>query len=117
VNSSISGARRPHDGKRKGNKLSNEDWASKTDPDAKIAKMKDGSTRLAYKPEHAVDLDTGIIVAAPIHRADEGDTATLDSTLAAAEKILAVVCLAPTRENPCDLLAEKGYHSRDVAAE
>jgi hypothetical protein len=52
------------DRKRKGKKLSNEDWASKTDPDAKIAKMKDGSTRLAYKPEHAVDLDTGVIVAA-----------------------------------------------------
>jgi hypothetical protein len=45
--------------------VGNEDWASKTDPDAKIAKMKDGSTHLAYKPEHAVDLDTGVIVAAP----------------------------------------------------
>jgi len=35
------------DRKRKGKKLSNEDWVSKTDPDAKIAKMKDGSTHLA----------------------------------------------------------------------
>jgi hypothetical protein len=61
------------DRKRKGKKLSNEVWASKTDPDAKIAKMKDGSTHLAYKPEHAVDLDTGVIVAPPIHGADEGD--------------------------------------------
>jgi hypothetical protein len=47
------------DRKRKGKKLSNEDWVSKTDPDAKIAKMKDGSTHLAYKPEHAVDLRHG----------------------------------------------------------
>ena len=39
--------------------------------------MKDGATHLAYKPEHAVDLDTGVIVAAPIHAADEGDTTTL----------------------------------------
>ena len=62
--------------------LSNEDWTSKIDPDAKIAKMKDGSTHLAYKPEHAVDLDMGIIVAAPIHAADEGDTTTLGPTLA-----------------------------------
>ena len=61
------------DRKRKGKKLSNEDWASKTNSDAKIAKMKDGSTHLAYKPEHAVDLDTGVIVAAPIHPADAGD--------------------------------------------
>ena len=65
------------DRKRKGKKLSNEDWTSKTDPDAKIARMKDGTTHLAYKPEHAVDLDTGVIVAAPIHPADEGDTTTL----------------------------------------
>jgi hypothetical protein len=101
------------DRKLKGKKLSNEDWASKTDPDAKIAKMKD-STHLAYKPEHAVDLDTGVIVAAPIHGADEGDTVTLDPTLAAAEKNLAAVCLAPTSEDPCDLVADEGYHSRDV---
>ena len=62
---------------RKGKKLSNEEWTSPTDPEAKIARMKDGSTHLAYKPEHAVDLDTGVIVAAPIHPADEGDTTTL----------------------------------------
>ena len=102
------------DRKRKGKKLSNEDWVSKTDPDAKIAKMKDGSTHLAYKPEHAVDLDTGVIVAAPIHAADKGDTVTLDPTLAAAEKNLAAVGLTPTPEDPCDIVADKGYHSRDV---
>ena len=43
--------------------------------------MKDGTTHLAYEPEHAVDLDTGVIVAAPIHEADKGDTTTLDPTL------------------------------------
>ena len=102
------------DRKRKGKKLSNEDWTSKTDPDAKIAKMKDGSTHLAYKPEHAVDLDTGVIVAAPIHEADKGDTATLDPTLREAEKNLSAVGPAPTPEDPCDLVADKGYHSRDV---
>ena len=47
---------------RKGKKLSNEDWTSPTDADAKITRMKDGTTHLAYKPEHAVDLDTGVIV-------------------------------------------------------
>ena len=74
------------DRKRKGKKLSNEDWTSKTDLDAKIAKIKDGSPHLAYKPEHAVDLDTGVIVAASIHEAGKGDTATLDPTLEEAEK-------------------------------
>ena len=61
------------DRKRKGKRLSNADWKSPTDPDARIAKMKDGTTHLAYKSEHAVDLDTGVIVAAAIHPADEGD--------------------------------------------
>ena len=28
--------------------------------------MKDGTTHLAYKPEHAVDLDTGAVVAAEL---------------------------------------------------
>jgi transposase len=76
--------------------------------------MKDGSTHLAYKPEHAVDLDTGVIVAAQIHEADQGDTATLDPTLREAENNLSAVGLAPTSEEPCDLVADKGYHSRDV---
>ena len=60
------------DRKRKGKKLSNEDWVSRSDPEARIAKMKDGTTHLAYKPEHAVDLDTGAVVAAELHPADEG---------------------------------------------
>jgi hypothetical protein len=50
---------------RPSKKLSNEDWQSSIDPDARIAKMKDGRTRLACKPEHAVDLDSGAIRAAP----------------------------------------------------
>ena len=97
---------------RKGKKLSNEEWTSKTDPEAKIAKLKDGRTHLAYKPEHAVDLDTGIIVAAALHPADEGDTTTLEGTLTTAQKNLARVSVAPTKQEPSELVADKGYHSR-----
>ena len=97
----------------KGKKLSNKDWTSPTDPDAKIARMKDGTTHLAYKPEHAVDLDTGVIVAAPIRTADEGDTTTLPGTLEAAARNLAEVGLAPTQAEPCVLVGDKGYHSRE----
>ena len=102
------------DRQRKGKKLANADWASKTDPDAKVARMKNGSTRLAYKPEHAVDLDTGVIVAAPIHPADKGDTTTLDPTLEAAARNLTDLGLAPTSGDPCDLVTDKGYHSRAI---
>ena len=102
------------DRKRKGKKLSNADWESPIDPDAKVVRMKNGSTRLGYKPEHAVDLDTGVIVAAPIHPADQGDTNTLDPTLKAAEQNLADIGLAPTCEDTCDLVTDKGSHSRGV---
>jgi transposase len=99
---------------RKDKKLCNADWVSKTDPEAKIAKMKDGTTHLAYKPEHAVDLDTGAVVAAEIHPADDVDTTTLEGTLQAAEGNLAAVGMAPTEAVPAELVADKGYHSRAV---
>jgi transposase len=100
------------DRKRKGKKLSNANWESPTDPDARIAKLKDGRTHLAYKPEHAMDLDTGAVVAAEIHLADQGDTTTMPDTLSRATEHL--VDAAPTSEAPAELIADKGYHSRDA---
>jgi transposase len=105
------------DRKRKGKKLSNEDWVSMSDPDAKIAKMKDGTTHLAYKPEHAVDLDTGAVMAAEIHPADEGDTKTIGTTLEVAEEKLKAVGAGPSAEDPAECVADKGYHSRAVLKE
>jgi transposase len=99
---------------RKGKKLSNEEWISRTDPEAKIAKLKDGRTHLAYKPEHAVDLDTGVIVAAALHPADNGDTTTIESTLATTQNNLAQINAAPTQDKPSELVADKGYHSRAI---
>src|SRR5262249_38967516 len=65
-------------------KVSNAEWESPADPDSRIAKMKDGTTHLAYKAEHAVDLDSGLLVAAAVHAADQPDPATLaDSVLRA----------------------------------
>ncbi len=68
------------DRKRK-KKTSNQDWTHPHDPDAKVAKMKDGSTHLAHKVEHAVDLETGAVVGVTIQGADKGDTATMAETL------------------------------------
>ena len=61
--------------------MSNQEWKSPSDEDARIAKMKDGRTHLAHKAEHAVDLDTGAVVAVTLPGADQGDTTTLDETL------------------------------------
>jgi transposase len=99
------------DRKRKGKKLSNDDWRSATDAEAKIARIKDRTTHLAYKPEHAVDLNTGVIVAAPIHEADKGNTTTL--ALETAKANLSAVGLAPTPDDPCEIIADKGCHSRE----
>jgi hypothetical protein len=52
------------DRNRKGKTPSNADWQSSTDPDARIARLKDGRPHLAYKPEHAMDLGIGAVVTA-----------------------------------------------------
>jgi hypothetical protein len=76
--------------------------------------MKDGTTHLAYKPEHAVDLDTGAVVAAEMHLADEGDTATITGTLEAAQRNLASLGAPPSSNDPAECVADKGYHSRTL---
>jgi transposase len=99
---------------RAGKRVANAAWASPTDPEARITRLKDGRTRLAYKPEHAVDLDTGAILAAPVHPGDAGDTQTLEATLEVAGSNLATLDLAPAPEDPAEVVADKGYHARGV---
>ena len=77
---------RRFDKKRKNKKVSNEEWESPTDPDSRIAKMKDGRTHLAYKAEHVVDLDTDLVVAAEVYTADQGDPETLPESLDQAQE-------------------------------
>jgi hypothetical protein len=77
------------------------------DPDARITRMKDGTTHLAYKPEPAADLDTGAIVAAEVHGADRGDTATLPDTLTLADERRRALRRAPNTEAPAALVAAK----------
>src|SRR6266508_2884843 len=76
------------DRKRK-KKGSNQEWQSATDPDARIAKMKDGSTHMAHKAEHAVDMESGAVIAVTVQAADLGDTTTLHETLAEAGEAVA----------------------------
>jgi transposase len=97
------------DRSRKNRKTSNEDWKSPQDPDAKIAKMKDGRTHLAHKAEHGVDLDTGAILSVTVQDASEGDTASLPETLTmAAEEVESV---QPDGSEVEEVVADKGYHS------
>src|SRR5436309_10168442 len=112
------------DRKRK-KRTSNKEWKSPADGDARVAKMKDGRTHLEHKAEHAVDMDTGAIVAVTLQAADRGDTTTLDETLCEAGEQVAEqirreaesraqdkpkVCLQGIEE----LVTDKGYHSSAV---
>jgi transposase len=76
---------RRFDRQRKDKKVSNDDWQSPTDPDSRITKMKDGTTHLAYKAEHVVDLTTELVLAAEVYHADEADSATLPKSVVAAQ--------------------------------
>jgi hypothetical protein len=93
---------------RTGKKLSNADWECPINPDAKIAKLKDGRTRLAYKPEHELDLDTGAIIAAELHEADQGEPVSLTVTLEAMMEQLAALDAAPGPEAPAELPRHAG---------
>jgi transposase len=97
------------DRKRK-KKGSNDEWKSPSDPDARIAKMKDGRTHLAHKAEHAVDLSSGALLAVTLQPASEGDTTTVHNTLAEAQAAAQEIHPLGVEE----LVADKGYHSGEV---
>src|SRR6266700_2170688 len=112
------------DRKRK-KRTSNKEWKSPSDGDARITKMKDGRTHLAHKAEHAVDLDTGAVVAVTLQEADKGDTTTVDRTLCEAGEAVAELAVreaelhpdAPPKVNVAgieEMVADKGYHSGAV---
>jgi transposase len=110
------------DRKRK-KRMSNEDWVNPHDPDAKITKMKDGTTHLGHKAEHAVDMETGAVVAVTLQGANQGDTGSYVETLAQAGEHIAEVAEAVNSEQagevvnpegPSELVTDKGYHSNAV---
>ena len=105
---------RTFDRQRKGKKTSNDDWQSPSDPDARITKMKDGTTALAYKAEHAVDLETEIVVAADVKPADAPDGETVKETVVDAQGNLND---ATTHEcRIAQVVADKGYHKTETLA-
>jgi transposase len=122
---------RRFDRQRKDKKVSNEAWKSPSDPDSKIAKMKDGTTHLAYKAEHVVDLQTELIVAAPVYPADQSDSATLlesvvaaqanlleaESGLSVAERAAQPEAAVAERLTLEEAVADKGYHKAETLAD
>jgi transposase len=115
--------RQRFDRKRK-KSLSNREWVNPHDVEARITKMKDGRTHLAYKAEHAVDLETGAVVALTVQPGDRGDTSSMRATLAdageavvelAGQKARAEAAGAVVQVNEAGVervVADKGYHSK-----
>jgi transposase len=104
---------RRFDRKRK-KKVSNKDWESPVDADSRIAKMKDGRTHLAYKAEHAVDLESEFVLSAAIHPADQADSATLVPSILQAQTNLV---LAGSTQEVEEAVADKGYHKAETLSE
>ena len=101
--------------RRRKKRTSNKDWKHPFDPDAKITKMKDGRTHLAHKAEHAVDLDSGALVAVTLQGADVGDTTSLGETvIVAAEQVEAAHAESDTPAELAEIVADKGYHSNQT---
>src|SRR5262250_2710409 len=109
--------------RKRAQKGSNDEWVNPHDPEAEITKMKDGRTHLAYKAEHAVDLETGAVVAVTVASGAAGDTETILETLPqAGEHIADVACTTNNEEvgervqaeGPQEAVADKGYHSNDT---
>jgi hypothetical protein len=105
---------RRFDRQRKGKKVSNAEWASPADPDSRIAKMKDGTTHLAYKAEHVVDLGSNLVLAAEVYPADQADSSTLRDSVATAQINLARAGSAAAIE---EAAADKGYHKVETLAD
>ena len=99
---------RRFDKKRKNKRVSNEEWVSETDPDSRIAKMKDGRTHLAYKAEHVIDLETEMMLAAEVYTTDYADTDTLVDSVMEAQTHLNEAGIEAEIE---EAVADKGYHA------
>jgi transposase len=100
--------------KKRKKKASNKEWESPSDPDARIMKMKDGRTHLSYKAEHAVDFESGLLLAATIHHGDRSDGESLQDTLIAAQ---ANLILAGSESEIKEVTLDNGYHANEALAQ
>jgi transposase len=108
--------------RRRKNKASNQDWVNPHDRDARITKMKDDRTHLAHKAEHAVDMQTGALLAVTLQEADQGDTTTVVETLVqAGENVAELIGTEAPDQKPKvhlkgieEIVTDKGYHSGAV---
>lgn len=99
------------DRKRGNGKASNQEWESRTDPEARVMQHADGHTHLSYRVDTTVDLETGVIVTAGAELANVSDQADFllrvdEATETLAERDLELQAV----------VADKGHHSGENLA-
>jgi len=102
---------RKFDKNRKNKKVSNDEWESGSDPDARISRMKDGTTHLSYKAEHVVDLDSEFLLDATVYQGNEADSKTLVTSVSNANENLEQIEFEEEIE---EVVADKGYHANQT---
>src|SRR5690606_325556 len=118
VDGSDAAAVRRFDKKRPDRKTSNDEWQNPHDPDAKVGRTKRGATRMIYKPEHVVDLETGAILDADARPGDEHDTEALTRRLLEAEQRINRALEEPeSTERAESITADKGYFKAEEVAD
>lgn len=117
--------------RKRSKRTSNKDWRSTTDDDARIARLKDGRTRMAYKAEHVVDLDSGALVDVAVHEANASDVSTVVEAVERARESIkdhnddndppgtattSGSALLPA-SRVIEIVADKGYHKAETIRE
>ena len=70
---------------------------------------------MAHKAEHAVDLETGAMVAVTVQGADAGDTTTIiETAIAATEQVEDAQADVEDPQALEEIVADKGYHSNQT---
>src|SRR5438270_13135994 len=84
--------------------------------------IQQAGTDMAHKAEHAVDMESGAVIAVTLQAADQGDTTTIKETLAETAENLAHLIEREAEKTPdgdpkvslsplAEIVADKGYHS------
>jgi hypothetical protein len=110
---------RRFDKKREGRSTSNTEWVNPHDPEAKVGRTKDGACDMTYKPEHTVDLESGVIIRAEVRPGDaaDNDASLCERVLESVATLSAVAPEAPLEKLGAELCADEGYFAIEPIAQ
>jgi transposase len=110
---------RRFDKKREGRRTSNTEWVNPHDPEAKVGRTKDGACDMTYKPEHTVDLESGVIIRAEVRPGDAGDNdaGLCERVMESVATLSEVAPDVPLERLGAELCADEGYFAIEQIAQ